>query len=175
MFLWYTETVFSWYIQSLVPKCAYFLSLSNGNTFRSLTIPKRKWYLWGSKSVFVIILTLLLIKVEFFFFCLHILHWATESEKYIILTLFYEHNYVNLSNLKFHPLCHTKSSFFWKSPKWEIIIKFYQNVIANTIIYLYTSVCMFNTIFNNISVILWFQVILNDRGNQIVHEKTTDL
>ena len=65
MFLWYTETVFSWYIQSLVLKCAYFISLSNGNTFRSLTIPKRKWYLWGSKPVFVIILTLcLLIKVE---------------------------------------------------------------------------------------------------------------
>jgi hypothetical protein len=58
VFLWYTETVFSWYIQSLVLKCAYFISLSNGNTFRSLTIPKRKWYLWGSKSVFVIILTL---------------------------------------------------------------------------------------------------------------------
>jgi translation initiation factor IF-1 len=33
--LWYTETVFSRYIQSLVPKCAYFISLSNGNTFRS--------------------------------------------------------------------------------------------------------------------------------------------
>jgi hypothetical protein len=48
--------------------------------------------------------------------CFHILHWATESEKYIILTLFYNQNYVNLSNLKFHPLCHTKSSFFWKSP-----------------------------------------------------------
>ena len=48
--------------------------------------------------------------------CLHILHWATESQKYIILTLFYDQNYVNLSNLKFHPLCHTKSSFFWKSP-----------------------------------------------------------
>ena len=39
-----------------------------------------------------------------------ILHWETESEKYIILTLFYDHNYVNLSNL-------TKSSCFWKSPK----------------------------------------------------------
>ena len=115
MFLWYTETVFSWYIQSLVPKCAYFISLSNGSTFRSFTIPKRKWYLWGSKSVFVIILTL---KVEIFF-CLYILHWATESEKYIILTLFYDQNYVNLSNLKFHPLCHTKSSFFWKSPKYQ--------------------------------------------------------
>ena len=51
-----------------------------------------------------------------FFFCLHILHWATESEKYIILTLFYDKNYVNLSNLKFHPQCHTKSSFFLKSP-----------------------------------------------------------
>ena len=52
-----------------------------------------------------------------FFFCLYILHWATETEKYIILTLFYDQNYVNLSNLKFHPLCHTKSSsFFWKSP-----------------------------------------------------------
>ena len=64
MFLSYTETVFSWYIHSLVPKCAYFISLSNGNTFRSFTIPKRKWYLWGSKSVFVNILTLWLIKVE---------------------------------------------------------------------------------------------------------------
>ena len=65
MFLWYTETVSSWYIQSLVPKCAYFISLSNGNTFRPFTIPKTKRYLWGSKSVFVIILTLLLlIKVE---------------------------------------------------------------------------------------------------------------
>ena len=64
MFLWYTETVFSWYIQSFVRKCAYFISLSNGNKLRSFTIPKRKWYLWGSKSVFVIILTLcLLIKV----------------------------------------------------------------------------------------------------------------
>jgi hypothetical protein len=63
----------------------------------------------------------LLIKVEFFF-CLHILYWATESEKYIILTLFYDQNYVNLSNLKFHPLCHTKSSFFWKSPTFNIII-----------------------------------------------------
>ena len=31
-----------------------------------------------------------------------ILHWATESENYIILTLFYDQNYVNLSNLKFH-------------------------------------------------------------------------
>jgi hypothetical protein len=46
VFLWYTETVFSWYIQSLVPKCTFFISLSNGNTFRSFTIPKRKWYLW---------------------------------------------------------------------------------------------------------------------------------
>ena len=63
MFLWYTETVFSWYIQSLVTKCAFFISLSNGNKLGSFTIPKRKWYLWGSKSVFVIILTLLLIKV----------------------------------------------------------------------------------------------------------------
>jgi hypothetical protein len=36
----------------------------------------------------------------------HILHWATASEKYIILTLFYDQNYVNLSNLKFHPLSH---------------------------------------------------------------------
>jgi hypothetical protein len=53
VFLWYTETVFSWYIQSLVPKCAFFISLSNGNTFGSFTIPKRKWYLWGSKSVLV--------------------------------------------------------------------------------------------------------------------------
>ena len=53
------------------------------------------------------------------------MHWTTESEKYIILILFYDQNYVNLSNLKFHPLCHTKSSFFWKSPIcilcWEII------------------------------------------------------
>ena len=48
--------------------------------------------------------------------CFHLLHWATESEKYIILTLFYDQNYVNLSNLKFQPLCHTKSSFFFKSP-----------------------------------------------------------
>ena len=48
------------------------------------------------------------------------MHWATESEKYIILTLFYDQNYVNLSNLKFHPLCHTKSWFFWKSPKGVI-------------------------------------------------------
>ena len=59
---------------------------------------------------------MLLIKVEKIIVCLHILHWATESEKYILLTLFYDQNYVNLSNLKFHPLCHTKSSFFWKSP-----------------------------------------------------------
>jgi hypothetical protein len=50
--------------------------------------------------------TLLLIKVENRIFCFHILHWATESEKYIILTLFYDQNYVNLSNLKFHPLSH---------------------------------------------------------------------
>jgi hypothetical protein len=27
----------------------------------------------------------------------------------LLLTLFYDQNYVNLSNLKFHPLCHTKS------------------------------------------------------------------
>ena len=51
-----------------------------------------------------------------------ILHWATESEKYIILTLFYDQNYVNLSNLKFHPLIsmsHKWQSlhFFLKSPK----------------------------------------------------------
>ena len=57
---------------------------------------------------------MLLIKVEKKKFCLHILHWATEFEKYIILTLFYNQNYVNLSNLKFHPQCHTKSSFFLK-------------------------------------------------------------
>jgi hypothetical protein len=50
----------------------------------------------------------LLIKVEKKNNCLHILHWATESEKYI-LTLFYDQNYVNLSNLKFHPLCHTNN------------------------------------------------------------------
>jgi hypothetical protein len=56
--------------------------------------------LWGSKSVFVIILTLLLIKVG----KKKIVFIATESEKYIILTLFYDQNYVNLSNLKFHPL-----------------------------------------------------------------------
>jgi hypothetical protein len=43
------------------------------------------------------------------------LHWATESEKYIILTLFYDQNYVNLSNLKFHPLCHTKSLNFFEN------------------------------------------------------------
>ena len=55
-----TETVFSWYIQSLVLKCAYFISLSNGNTFRSLTIPKRKWYL----CICYHFNTLLLIKVE---------------------------------------------------------------------------------------------------------------
>jgi hypothetical protein len=60
--------------------------------------------------------TKLCIYQSWIFFSLHILHWATESEKYIILTLFYDQNYVNLSNLKFHPLCHTKSSFFWKSP-----------------------------------------------------------
>jgi hypothetical protein len=53
------------------------------------------------------------------------LHWATESEKYIILTLFYDQDYVNLSNLKFHPLCHTKSSFFWKSPKCQICSELY--------------------------------------------------
>ena len=41
-----------------------------------------------------------------------ILHWETESEKYIILTLFYDQNYVNLSNLKFHPLCHTNDKVF---------------------------------------------------------------
>ena len=64
---------------------------------------------------------MLLIKVEKKNCCLHILHWATESEKYIILTLFYDQNYVNLSNLKFHPLCHTKSSFFWKSPSCQLI------------------------------------------------------
>ena len=50
------------------------------------------------------------------------MHWATESEKYIILTLFYDQNYVNLSNLKFHPLCHTKSSFFWKSPRFQLVL-----------------------------------------------------
>ena len=62
---------------------------------------------------------MLLIKVEKKKCCLHILHWATESEKYIILTLFYDQNYVNLSNFKFHPQCHTKSSFFFKSPVYS--------------------------------------------------------
>ena len=42
-----------------------------------------------------------------YFWQMTVLHWATESEKYIILTLFYDQNYVNLSNLKFHTLCHT--------------------------------------------------------------------
>ena len=66
MFLWYTETVFSWYIQSLVPKYAYFISSSNGNTFRSFTIPKRKC---TSEDVCICyhFNTLLLIKFEFFF------------------------------------------------------------------------------------------------------------
>ena len=59
---------------------------------------------------------------------LHILHWATESEKYIILTLFYDQNYVNLSNLKFHPLCHTKSSFFWKSPTYRFVTSYLLSV-----------------------------------------------
>jgi hypothetical protein len=54
VFLWYTETVFSWYIQSFVPKCAYFISLSNGNKLRSFTIPKRQWYLWGQVRVITI-------------------------------------------------------------------------------------------------------------------------
>ena len=45
--------------------------------------------------------------------------------KNIILTLFYDQNYVNLFNLKFHPLCHTKSSFFWKSPKCKFVKYFY--------------------------------------------------
>ena len=126
MFLWYTETVLSRYIQSSVPKCAYFISLSNGNTFRSFTIPKRKWYLWGSKSVCICyhFNTLLLIKVEKNIFCLHILLWATESEKYIILTLFYDQNYVNLSNLKFHPSMSHKVFIFWKITQMSLVVNF---------------------------------------------------
>ena len=80
---------------------------------------------------------MLLIKVEFFV-CLHILHWATESEKYIILTLFYDQNYVNLSNLKFHPLCHTKSSFFLKITQLHFYLIWFEN-IANVKI----SGCLF--------------------------------
>ena len=92
MFLWYTETVFSWYIQSLVPKCAYFISLSNGNTFRSLTIPKRKWYLWGSKSVCICyhFNTLLLMKVEkknfVFIYCTEQLNLKNISYWYYFTT-----------------------------------------------------------------------------------------
>jgi hypothetical protein len=44
--------------KSIIYICLINITKANGNTFRSLTIPKRKWYLWESKSVFVIILTL---------------------------------------------------------------------------------------------------------------------
>jgi hypothetical protein len=47
----------------------------------------------------------------------------TESEKYIILTLFYDQNYVNLSNLKFHPLSH-KVFIFLKITQLSIKIFF---------------------------------------------------
>ena len=67
-----------------------------------------------SEEVSLYFNTLLLIKVGkkicVFIYCTEQLN----LKKYIILTLFYDQNYVNLSNLKFHPLCHTKSSFFFK-------------------------------------------------------------